>query len=239
MPHVLARACTHTLRPLMLAGAWASSSLLAAGAADLPLVLNAPHAEQGPALAVFVSGDGGWADIDEDVTEVLLDAGYGVVGIDASQYFRKAKTPEQLAADVTAIAMEYMATWQRRKLLLVGYSRGADLIPFAATRLDDMLAARVKAVVLLAPATYSSFEFHFADLWSNLRRSDSVDTLPEAQKVKQRIICFYGSNEDDSLCPHLANNPAHTVIELSGGHHFDGDYTELGQRLLKLLAAGG
>jgi type IV secretory pathway VirJ component len=236
MPPCLTRACLHFLHkgPLMLAAAWVSASVLAAPAVDLPLVLNAPRVP-GSALAVFVSGDGGWADIDEDVTEVLLGAGYGVVGIDASHYFRDAKTPERFAADVAAVAAQYSEAWQRDELLLVGYSRGADLMPFAATRLDDALAARVRAVVLIAPAIYTSFKFHLADLWSNPRRSDSVDTLPETQKVRQRIICFYGSDEEDSLCPLLAGNPAHNVIRLSGGHHFDGDYTGLGQRLLRLL----
>lgn len=205
-----------------------------ARAGELPLVLEPPQTA-GATLAVFISGDGGWASIDAAITAELLGAGYGVVGLEAQRYFRNARTPEELANDVAAISHEYLSAWKRDRLLLIGYSRGADVMPFVATRLEKNLLSRVEAVVLLAPGSYTSFKFHLPDLWSNVRRNDSIDTLPEAQKVEPRMLCFYGSEESDSLCPLLPQDASHTSIELEGGHHFDGDYAAIGQQVLKLL----
>lgn len=203
---------------------------------DLPLIVEAPQSA-GAGLAVFVSGDGGWAALDREVTQSLLEAGYGVVGLDASRYFRAAKTPDELARDLDAISRFYLDTWNRADLLLLGYSRGADVLPFSVPLLPKELTARLHAVVLLAPALYTSFKFRFADLWSNRRHSDSVDTLPAAAKVEQRIICFFGADEDDSLCPSLHGQSNRTVVELDGGHHFDGDYAGLGDKILALLGS--
>jgi type IV secretory pathway VirJ component len=229
--------------PRIAAACWVSAALLccvalvpARAADELPLILEAPKSA-GTGLAVLVSGDGGWAAIDVGVSEALLSAGYGVVGLDASRYFKAKRTPTEFAADLESISRQYSTAWQRQELLLIGYSRGADLLPFAVTRLDKSLGDRLQAVVLLGPATFSSFTFHFADLWSNQRRSDTIETLPEAQRISHRIICVYGSEEADSLCPQLPHDPRYTSVELPGGHHFDGDYRGLGNRVLELLDA--
>ena len=46
-----------------------------------------------------------------------------------------------------------------------------------------------------------------------------------------RVQCFYGEEEEDTLCraPELA---AAERIGTRGGHHFDGDYAKLAQRIL-------
>ncbi len=45
------------------------------------------------------------------------------------------------------------------------------------------------------------------------------------------IQCFYGKDESDSLCPSLASKYDVTVIEIEGGHHFNGDYDPPARRL--------
>jgi type IV secretory pathway VirJ component len=47
------------------------------------------------------------------------------------------------------------------------------------------------------------------------------------------IQCFYGRDEGDSLCPSLAKSDRATeIIETRGGHHFDGAYDALAERIL-------
>lgn len=56
------------------------------------------------------------------------------------------------------------------------------------------------------------------------------------------IQCFYGKDATDSLCPSLAEKDKVTVIETDGGHHFNGDYDALAQRILdgfRRRAGGG
>lgn len=218
----------------VLAAACAAATARAGPLDDLPLVVDAPTGP-GRGLAVFISGDGGWAKIDEEISAELLTAGYGVVGLNAYRYFKDRKTPEQLAEDVARISAAYLQAWQRERLLLLGYSRGAEVLPFAVTRLSAPLRQRIDAVVLLGPATYTGFKVRLTDLIESRRHADSVDVLPEARKVDARIICVYGTDESDSLCPLLSDDA--TLLLLPGAHHFDGEYEALARRLLALLHA--
>ena len=52
-------------------------------------------------LVVFVSGDGGWAKIDKEISAVLAATGMPVVGLNALQYFWTKKTPEIAAAGMS------------------------------------------------------------------------------------------------------------------------------------------
>ena len=49
------------------------------------------------ALAILVSGDGGWRDLDKTMGEWLSTKGVHVVGLDALHYFWSKRTPQQLA----------------------------------------------------------------------------------------------------------------------------------------------
>lgn len=201
---------------------------------ELPLVVENPTGQARGAV-VFISGDGGWTKIDVDVTAELLAAGYGVVGLNANKYFGSRKPPDQIAADVGLIGTHYLKEWDTKHLLLFGYSRGADVLPFVVPRLDVGLRQDVQSVVLLGPAAYTHFQIHMTDFISNRRRSDSVDVLPEADKVDRPIICVYGTDEDHSLCPLLPSSA--TKIEIDGGHHFDGDYRGIAKQILSLIPA--
>jgi type IV secretory pathway VirJ component len=56
--------------------------------------------------------------------------------------------------------------------------------------------------------------------------------LPELLRIDlARVQCVYGDEEADSLCraPELAEAE---IIRTGGGHHFDGDYAALAQRIL-------
>jgi type IV secretory pathway VirJ component len=47
------------------------------------------------------------------------------------------------------------------------------------------------------------------------------------------VLCVHGTDEHDSLCPHLEDLPWVKRLLLRGGHHFDGDYRELAARVLE------
>ena len=45
------------------------------------------------------------------------------------------------------------------------------------------------------------------------------------------VLCIYGDDESDSLCPKL-DPKKFDVVKLKGGHHFDGDYAGLARQIL-------
>jgi type IV secretory pathway VirJ component len=200
--------------------------------ADLPVV-EVPTPVAGKRFAVLLSGDGGWAGIDKDIAAELARQGVPVAGFDSLRYFWAKRTPEGLAADLDRLVRHYAARWQRSEVILIGFSQGADVLPFALNRLPERTRAAVRLSVLLAPAEKASFEFHVSN-W--LGPSGDKPVLPEAQKLQAaRTLCVHGSAEKRSLCPQLSPAQAQ-VVTIKGNHHFDGDYVGLANRILR--AAG-
>ncbi len=209
-----------------------------AAIADLPLV-EVPAAGGTPTdrLAVIVSGDGGWAGIDREVGGALAARGIPVVGLNSLSYFWKEKPPEVVGRDLERILNHYLAAWHKEHVLLVGYSLGADVLPFMVNRLPAALAKRVELIALLGPSQLASFEFHVTQ-WLGGGSNSDRPVLPEVKKIggKTPLLCLYGKEEKDSICPSLDPGLGKS-IGFSGAHHFGGDYGALADRILKELPA--
>ena len=208
-----------------------------AALADLPLV-EVPAEKPNGLMAVIYSGDGGWRDIDKQLGEALAAANVPVVGVDSLRYFWRKRTPEEVGSDLGHIIEAYGTRWQTPRVLLIGYSFGADILPFAYNRLPAPLRDRVALVSLLGLEPRAAFEFSVTGWFGAEPPDDAPDVLPELLRIPpEKVQCFYGEDEDDTLCrdPALAKTQ---LIQTSGGHHFDGDYDALAERILKRNTEG-
>ena len=222
------------LRPALRRAILATALFLLATAAHaaepLPLVEVPASGAASDTLVVFVSGDGGWAKLDKAVAKTLAADGMPVVGLNALQYFWKKRSPESTARDLESVIDNYLTKWHKSRVILAGYSRGADVLPFVVNRLAPATRAKLRLVALLAPATKVEFEFHMTD-WLH-DSSAGLPIKPEAASLAPRpLLCVSGGDDDDSLCRGLAQPGAHVII-LPGSHHFDGDYGKLAQLIL-------
>lgn len=198
--------------------------------ADLPLT-ELPATEPGPLLAIVLSGDGGWRDIDKQIAGWLAGHGVAAIGIDSMRYFWSARTPEILAQDLHRIARHYLTAWNRQAVVLVGYSFGADVLPAAMASASAGLRSKVVQVSLLALSDRADFEFHVSG-WLGAQSDDAQPTLPDLLRLDPGLIqCFYGRDEaSDSPCARkLPGMPE--IVETRGGHHFDGDYGALARQI--------
>ncbi len=207
--------------------------------ADLPLVEVPAAASATPAteqqFAVLLTGDGGWAGLDQDVAAALAERGIPVVGWNSLKYYWPGRTPEAAARDLERIVRRYSSAWRRPRVLLVGYSFGADVLPFLYTRLPPDLRASVERVSLLGLSDSAEFEFHVAD-WIPGSSGGGRPTVPEIGRMGTvPLLCLYGTDEGDSPCAHLAGTSVSSVA-LPGGHHFGGDYDVLATKILELPA---
>ncbi len=202
---------------------------------DLPLI-EVPAQGPGSALfAVIISGDGGWAGLDREVGGELAERGIPVVGLNALQYFWTKRTPQGASEDLARIIRYYQYGWKRKDVVLVGYSLGADVLPFMANRLPADLLHHVREIVLLGPGRETEFEFHFTEWLESSGGKEARPILPEVDKLRgQKVLCMYGSEERDSLCPELGHEIAQSV-RLAGGHHFGGNYKAIAGLILKGL----
>jgi type IV secretory pathway VirJ component len=216
--------------PAPQAPAAPGASVAVPAVGDLPLVEVPARQPVGELLAVIVSGDGGWAGIDREVADDLAAKGVPVVGLNSLQYFWNARTPDGAGADLQRIARHYLAAWGRQQLLLVGYSLGADVLPFMANRLPADLQSRIRLIALLGPGRRTSFEFHLTD-WLGGGGSGDLPVLPEVAKLRGKpLLCLYGEAEQDSLCTEIGT--LGKAVSFQGSHHFGGAYASLADRIL-------
>jgi type IV secretory pathway VirJ component len=188
------------------------------------------------ALAVMLTGDGGWAANDKRIADEHAERGVAVVGFDSRSYLMKARTPGEAAADVARGIRHYSAQLGGQRVALVGYSRGADIAPFIANRLPVTLRERLALIALLGPAERANFQFHWADLLSETSKPSDPPILPELERLRGTpVLCVYGTDEKESLC-RLADTSAVRVDKRPGRHHFDGGYDAIAAEILRLLA---
>ena len=150
------------------------------------------------------------------------------MGWNSLRYFWSPRTPEGAARDLDRILRHYLTAWGKKRALLVGYSFGADVLPFLASRLPAETRARVAGIGLLGLGTQAAFEFHVTD-WLGGGGDRRYPTVPEIRRLEGlRVACVEGADEPDSACRSL---PAWArVVTVPGGHHFGGDYARLGAR---------
>jgi type IV secretory pathway VirJ component len=84
----------------------------------------------------------------------------------------------------------------------------------------------VELIALLNPALQVDFEFHLSD-WLGASSKTALPTMPEVMQLgNTHLLCIYGEQETDSLCPHLQGNNF-KKIALTGAHHFGGSYAQI------------
>lgn len=183
-------------------------------------------------MAIVISGDGGWRDLDKTIAENLQQDGVPTVGWDSLRYFWSKKTPEETSKALALVMKTYMAKWHATKVALIGYSFGADIMPFAYNRLPADLKAHVASMALLGFAQNADFEITVTGWLGAATSDEALPIKPEIAKVPPALIqCFYGEEEEDTMCPDLAASGVEQ-IKTTGGHHFDGDYDKLAKRIL-------
>jgi type IV secretory pathway VirJ component len=209
-----------------------SQPATAPAVADLSLVEVLPQSRSdGNVLAVALSGDGGWAEIDKSIAAGLSAAGVPVVGWSSLDYYWSPRTPERAAADLARIVEHYTTAWQKERVLVIGYSFGADVTPFLVNRLQDSAKNRIANVVLLSPSDTATFEFHLAS-WLGGGADRRYPTAPEIARLSVPVTCVSASDESDSVC-RTVKSARLRALTIGEGHHFSGEYGRIVEAILR------
>lgn len=203
-----------------------------AAVADLsPVEVAATTQGNTDLMAILLSGDGGWAELDKGVAAGLAGAGVPVVGWSSLNYYWTPRTPVSAAADLARIIEHYSKSWGKKRVLLVGYSFGADVLPFLVSRLSTETRARVAGVALLGLSNTAAFEFHVAS-WLGGGGNPRYPTVPEVERLTVPVTCVFGADESDSACRSL-KGPHVKAVAVGEGHHFGNDYARVVELILK------
>jgi type IV secretory pathway VirJ component len=209
--------------------------LFAATIASLPVIEKPAPASNEPYFAVFLTGDGGWRQIDAAITEDLNARGIPVAGFLSNDYFSDLRTPAEVARDVESLLDHYAARWRKPKVILIGYSRGADAVPAILANLSSASRARIALAAMLGPGL--RMELQAYGWWAIGRDPPSVPLLPLIRAARGvRLLCVHGSDEDESLCDALGPGEA-IDLRMPGGHHFGEKYRAIADAIYRSAAA--
>ena len=218
-------------------GELAAQAARSADIRDLPVIeMPAPRSAGRRTLLVIVSGDGGWVGLDRRMADFLSgDQGVPVVGLNSLQYFWKPRTPAGAAADLARLLDHYLAAWKLDDAAVLGYSQGADVVPFMAARLPPRLRPRVRLVAIVGTSGGATFDYNFSTYMSGAKAKPDLPVRPEIARLRwTKVMCVYGSREKDSLCRKLDPQLA-TPLELKTGHGFARQNWVLEAAILKAL----
>lgn len=201
--------------------------------ADLPLTIVAdPAARHSDLMAVMYSGDGGWAGIDRELAAKLAAAGVPVAGVDSLSYFWNARTPAQAGQDAGRIVEHFSREWHRPKVIFVGYSFGADDLPYIVASLPPAIRPMVARLSMLGLSGTADFQFHLAS-WLDIGGSSALPTLPAIERLRgMPMQCIRGTEEKHSACPDIPGGLVEQIV-LPGGHHFNDDGGALAAAVLR------
>lgn len=175
-------------------------------------------------LVIYLTGDGGWNDFNQQMVHEFENQDYGVVALNSRKYFWSEKSPEVFAHDFELISNYYLKEWEKSSLIIVGYSFGADVASFLPNRLSVELQKKVKKMVLLSPSASTDFVIRLSDMIGeseNINRKYKVGT--EIEKAGLPVVCIFGEDEVMSLKNSLKKANKFTVKEVPGDHRYNND----------------
>ena len=236
--------CARRLLPLALGLAAGACSLVAPtsmptapAVRGLPLIERpAPGGTAGRPLAVLLSGDGGWSGRVNEIAKELGREGISTVGWNSLRYYWRERTPNEASADLARVIEHYRRVWRAGPVLLVGYSFGADVLPFLANRLPETLLDRVEEVAVVGFSPEANFEFHVGS-WFGQQEGRTYPSRPEVAMLARRgvpVLCVNGKDEELRGCDGLSL-PGVAVVYLPSGHSFHGQYDDIARLVVRRM----
>jgi type IV secretory pathway VirJ component len=197
------------------------------GPDELPVIPIPASGKDTQPLALMISGDGGWTNFDQELALNLAEKGIPIVGVDAQKYFWNERSPVETSSAVNRILEQYMTKWNRKTFILVGYSFGANVVPFIANRLPASLESALRGLYLLSPDLTADFEIHVADMLSLGISKEKYDVLKETERITRiQPVCIFGA-EEESLIRDTFGKSTCKLLVLPGSHHFNDDFQKL------------
>jgi type IV secretory pathway VirJ component len=193
---------------------------------NLPLFITASKIENKDApVALILSGDGGWRKFEQQIADKLSLQGIPTIGLDVKKYFWDRKTPDETTSDMVAAINYYMGEWKRSHLLLAGYSLGAEIVPFIASRMTEEMRSKVSMMVMLSPSPTTDFEVHVSDMVGVESKHNTLRVIDEIRKLHSvPSLCIFGLEEKTNV-PALLEGTNVKVQKIPGDHHYNFDTT--------------
>lgn len=185
-------------------------------------------------LLFFISGDGGFNKFSTGLCESLNQEDYDIIALNSKSYFYDKKTPEQTASDISEYLSKKLAGRTNQQIAFIGYSFGADVLPFVLNRLPKNILEKVVASFMMASSGSTDFEIHWLDMLGDNKKRN-MDVVSEINKTVGVETVIITGSDDNNLDVKRITLKNYTLVVLPGGHHFNGDIDEIVEKIVKYL----
>jgi type IV secretory pathway VirJ component len=188
---------------------------------NLPIVItNTKFQNKDAPVAMIISGDGGWYSFEQSIADNLANHGIPTIGLDSKKYFWKRKSPEETAGNMVKALDYYGKKWGKERFLLIGYSLGAEIVPFIVTRMPSEMSSKITTAALLSPETNTDFEIHISNMMGIGNRRNTFNVIDEIMKMKVvPILIIFGEGEKSEI-PGLLKGTDVKIKKIPGDHHY-------------------
>ncbi len=197
----------------------------------LPLIESGTNGDS-DFYIIFLTGNGGWKELAQSVTQYLTSKNIPVLAINTKKYLWTEKGPAQIACDLEKLIDKYNDKWTKTKVVLVGYSMGAEVIPFAVNCMENQYLDQLNDIILIGPWQKATFKVNLLDYIMEVNKG--ADIYSELLKLKTEAVYIICDDNEISICRKgLDGVIDHSLMP--GGHHFGGDYAGLSKLIGKRL----
>lgn len=201
---------------------------------QLPINLISAANDTSKPIVFYITGDGGWNNFSKNLSQAFANKGYPVIALNAKEYFWKKKTALQSAVAITRVIKTYQSKWKRKNILLLGYSFGADVMPFIFNLLPPDLVAQVVNINLLSPSSHTDFEIHILDMFGAVN-TNGWPVVASINKISGKPITIIFGNEETNFPKNQLTIKNYIIIQLNGGHHYDGDESKVCNTIVRYI----
>lgn len=201
---------------------------------DIPLKIWNSNANS--PIVLYLSGDGGLNSFSTSYCELLGKQGYTVGAVNSKSFFWDKKSADQIAKELSSTLEKLLVGKKNHLVYFVGYSFGADVIPFLVNKLTAEWKERLQAVALLEPSTSTDLEIHVSDLFGRSEVKRSMDVVAEINKmVNVRTAILLGEDGVSFPIKNIRLKNLETIY-MKGNHHFDGHVADVVKATVKHFA---
>ena len=170
-------------------------------------------------LIVYFSGDGGFNTFSNALCENLAKSGYEVFAVNSNAYFKKKKTPAETASFLEVNVRKLLKEREHSNIVLLGYSFGADVMPFIYNNASALTVQATTKIILLAPSPTTDFEIHLLDML-NMNGTYNMDVAAEINKIKTIPLHIVTGSKAEFPSFKIKNKNALITI-VNGNTHFN------------------
>lgn len=184
-------------------------------------------------IVFYISGDAGFNTFSKTFSQELHRYGYDVFALNTKKYFWTKKTPSRASKDTENYLKQAIKDRTNKKIIIIGYSYGADVAPFIYNRFDRDFQKNIQDLIIIGPSKVNDFEIHLEEYvtghmqhgFSVVNEINQLKNVPFTLVVSDLERAYFPKNEIT-----LKN---YQFLHLPGDHHFGGNTKMLADAIIK------